>query len=134
MCEGACLAQATDRFRARPWTLTQAQHSFRATFRGLGFHATLWSHCHFLHWAIAALLAFQIAVGGALEDLGAPLTLKGVARPQTIRFTLSGTGKARKVSGSATIARAPFGVGNGESSAGLDPKVAVSFAFHAKAE
>lgn len=25
----------------------------------------------FLHWAIAALLAFQIAVGWALEDLGA---------------------------------------------------------------
>ena len=25
----------------------------------------------FLHWTIAALLAFQIAVGSALEDLGA---------------------------------------------------------------
>lgn len=62
------------------------------------------------------------------------LTLKGVAKPQSIRFILSGTGKARKVSGSATIARAPFGVGNGESGTGLDPKVAVSFAFHAKVE
>lgn len=62
------------------------------------------------------------------------LTLKGVTKPQSIRFTLSGTGKARKVSGSATIARAPFGVGNGESSTGLDPKVAVHFGFSAKAE
>lgn len=62
------------------------------------------------------------------------LTLKGVSKPQSIRFTLSGTGKARKVSGSAIIARAPFGVGNGESSTGLDPKVAVSFGFSAQAE
>ncbi|WP_176597651.1 MULTISPECIES: YceI family protein [Sphingobium] len=62
------------------------------------------------------------------------LTLKGASKPQSIRFTLSGTGKARKVSGSATIARAPFGVGNGESGAGLDPKVAVSFGFSAQAE
>ncbi len=62
------------------------------------------------------------------------LNLKGVSKPQSIRFTLSGTGKARKVSGSATIARASFGVGNGESSAGLDPKVSVSFGFSAQAE
>ncbi|WP_313808336.1 cytochrome b/b6 domain-containing protein [Sphingobium sp.] len=62
------------------------------------------------------------------------LTLKGVSKPQSIRFTLSGTGKARKVSGSATIARAPFGLGNGESGSGLDPKVAVNFGFSAKAE
>ncbi|UZW54007.1 cytochrome b/b6 domain-containing protein [Sphingobium sp. JS3065] len=62
------------------------------------------------------------------------LTLKGVSKPQSIRFTLSGTGKARKVSGSATIARASYGVGNGESSGGLDPKVAVSFDFNAVTE
>ncbi|KEQ52392.1 YceI family protein [Sphingobium chlorophenolicum] len=62
------------------------------------------------------------------------LTLKGVSKPQSIRFTLSGTGKARKVAGSATIARASFGVGNGESSGGLDPKVAVSFDFSAATE
>lgn len=61
------------------------------------------------------------------------LTLKGVSRPQTIRFTLSGTGATRKVSGSASIARMPFGVGNGDSSAGLDPSAAVTFAFTAKA-
>jgi cytochrome b561/polyisoprenoid-binding protein YceI len=62
------------------------------------------------------------------------LSLKGVSKPQTIRFTLSGAGKNRKVSGSATVARAVFGVGTGESGAGLDAKVAVTFAFSAKAQ
>ncbi|EQB03567.1 cytochrome b561/polyisoprenoid-binding protein YceI [Sphingobium wenxiniae] len=59
------------------------------------------------------------------------LTLKGVSRRQSIRFTLSGSGDRRKVSGSATIARAPFGVGNGDSSSGLDPSVSVDFSFSA---
>lgn len=60
------------------------------------------------------------------------LSLKGVAKPQTIRFTLSGDGATRKVSGTATIARAAFGVGNGESSGGLAPQVALTFVFTAK--
>lgn len=60
------------------------------------------------------------------------LMLKGVSKPQTIRFTLSGKDATRKVSGSATIARASFGVGNGDSSNGLAPQVAVTFAFTAK--
>lgn len=60
------------------------------------------------------------------------LSLKGVAKPQTIRFTLSGDGATRKVSGTATIARVAFGVGNGESSGGLAPQVALTFAFTAK--
>ena len=60
------------------------------------------------------------------------LSLKGVAKPQTIRFTLSGDGATRKVSGTATIARAAFGVGNGESSGGLPPQVALTFAFTAR--
>ncbi len=60
------------------------------------------------------------------------LTLKGVSKPQTIRFTLLGKDATRKVSGSATIARAPFGVGNGDSSTGLTPTVALTFAFTAK--
>lgn len=60
------------------------------------------------------------------------LTLKGVSKPQSIRFSLSGKNATRKVSGSATIARAPFGVGNGDSSNGLAPQVAVTFAFTAK--
>jgi cytochrome b561/polyisoprenoid-binding protein YceI len=62
------------------------------------------------------------------------LTLKGVSKPQVIRFTLSGSGEKRKVSGSASIGRTLFGVGNGESSAGLDPKVAVDFRFDAQAK
>ncbi|MET0372042.1 MAG: YceI family protein [Sphingobium sp.] len=61
------------------------------------------------------------------------LSLKGVSRPQTIRFTLAGTGKTRKVSGSASIARAPFGVGNGGSSGDMAPDVALTFAFSATA-
>lgn len=59
------------------------------------------------------------------------LSLKGVSKPQSIRFTLAGAGKTRKVSGSASIARGAFVVGNGESSTGLEPKVAVSFGFSA---
>jgi cytochrome b561/polyisoprenoid-binding protein YceI len=60
------------------------------------------------------------------------LTLKGVSKPQTIRFALSGKDATRKVSGSATVARTPFKVGNGDSSAGLGPNVAVTFDFTAK--
>ena len=61
------------------------------------------------------------------------LTLKGVSKPQAIRFSLSGSGSKREVTGSASIARAAFGVGNGGSSTGLEPKVAVNFRFGAKA-
>lgn len=60
------------------------------------------------------------------------LSLKGVSKPQTIRFTLSGEGATRKVTGTATIARAAFDVGNGDSSGSLAPNVAVTFAFTAK--
>lgn len=60
------------------------------------------------------------------------LSLKGVSKPQTIRFTLSGDGPTRKVSGTATIARAAFDVGNGDSSGSLAPNVTVTFAFTAK--
>lgn len=60
------------------------------------------------------------------------LTLKGVSKPQTIRFSLSGAGATRRVRGIASIARAAFGVGNGESSGSLAPQVAVTFDFSAK--
>ena len=60
------------------------------------------------------------------------LSLKGVSKAQSIRFTLTGEGSTRKVSGSATIARASFGVGNGDSSTGLAPQVALTFAFTAR--
>ena len=62
------------------------------------------------------------------------LSLKGVSRPQSIRFTLSGAGKTRKVRGSASIARQPFGVGTGESGASLGPRVALDFDFAARAD
>lgn len=60
------------------------------------------------------------------------LTLKGISKPQTIRFTLSGKDAARTVTGSATVARSAFGVGNGDSSTGLTPQVAVTLSFMAK--
>ncbi|HEX7876463.1 MAG TPA: cytochrome b/b6 domain-containing protein [Sphingobium sp.] len=72
--------------------------------------------------------------GAASYRASGALSLKGVSRPQAIRFTLAGSGKGRKVTGSASIARLPFGVGNGESSANLGPRVAVSFDFDAKAQ
>jgi cytochrome b561/polyisoprenoid-binding protein YceI len=59
------------------------------------------------------------------------LSLKGVSAPQTIHFTLTGKGDARQVTGTATIMRARFGVGTGESAAGLSPKVALDFRFAA---
>ena len=59
------------------------------------------------------------------------LSLKGATAPQTIRFTLKGTGLKRTVSGTATIARKTFDVGNGDSSGGLDASVAVTFRFDA---
>ncbi|CAN5328971.1 YceI family protein [soil metagenome] len=59
------------------------------------------------------------------------LTLKGASKPQTIRFALSGAGLKRKVSGAASVTRAAFDVGNGESSGGLTPNVVVAFSFEA---
>ena len=60
------------------------------------------------------------------------LTLKGVSKPQSIRFSLSGDGATRRVRGIASIARAAFGVGNGDSSGSLAPQVAVTFDFTAR--
>ncbi len=59
------------------------------------------------------------------------LTLKGKSAPQSIRFTLTGTGLKRTVTGSASIARKAFDVGNGDSSADMAPNVAVDFRFEA---
>jgi cytochrome b561/polyisoprenoid-binding protein YceI len=60
------------------------------------------------------------------------LSLKGVSKPQVIRFTLSGDGATRKVSGSASVTRMAFDVGNGGSSTDLAPTVSLTFAFTAK--
>lgn len=59
------------------------------------------------------------------------LNLKGVSRPQSISFTLSGSGLKRKVDGSGTISRSAFGVGSGDSAANLGSTVALSFSFDA---
>ncbi|WP_420145522.1 YceI family protein [Sphingobium sp.] len=72
------------------------------------------------------------ATGPGSYRASGTLTLRGVSKPQTIRFTLSGKDATRKVLGNATIARAAFGVGNGDSSGGLAPQVAVTFAFTAR--
>lgn len=60
------------------------------------------------------------------------LALKGVNRPQRIRFTLTGNGAERRVEGHADIARKSFNIGTGESGSGLDANVAIRFAFTAK--
>lgn len=60
------------------------------------------------------------------------LTLKGASKPQTVRFTLSGDGLSRHVEGSATIARAAFGIGKGQADATLAPEVMLRFRFDAK--
>jgi cytochrome b561/polyisoprenoid-binding protein YceI len=59
------------------------------------------------------------------------LSLKGASRPQSLNFTLSGEGMRRRVEGSASIDRTAFGVGTGESAAGLANSVALNFAFDA---
>ncbi|MES2699698.1 MAG: YceI family protein [Pseudomonadota bacterium] len=59
------------------------------------------------------------------------LSLRGASRPQTITFTLGGSGAHRQVEGSASIDRNAFGVGTGESAAGIAPTVRVDFSFHA---
>lgn len=59
------------------------------------------------------------------------LSLKGASRPQSLTFTLSGEGLRRRVEGSASIDRNAFGIGTGESAAGLAGSVALSFAFDA---
>lgn len=72
------------------------------------------------------------ATGPGRYRANGTLTLKGVARPQAIRFTLAGDGAVRTVTGSASITRTLFGVGNGDSSTSLAPDVAVRFDFRAK--
>ncbi len=59
------------------------------------------------------------------------LSLKGASRPQSIAFTLSGSGTRRSVSGNATIDRNAFSVGTGDSAAGLAGNVRVQFSFDA---
>jgi len=59
------------------------------------------------------------------------LSLKGVSKPQSISFRLTGSGMKRHVEGTASIARAPFDLGMGSTGGELDSNVAVSFSFDA---
>jgi cytochrome b561/polyisoprenoid-binding protein YceI len=59
------------------------------------------------------------------------LSLKGASHPQTLTFTLSGSGLSRHVEGSGAIDRTVFGVGMGEVAAGLGNSVSLTFAFDA---
>ena len=59
------------------------------------------------------------------------LSLKGASKPQSLSFTLTGKDLKRHVEGSASIDRNAFGVGTGESAAGLAGSVSLSFAFDA---
>jgi cytochrome b561/polyisoprenoid-binding protein YceI len=69
--------------------------------------------------------------GGNSYRARGTLSLRGASRPQTITFTLGGSGARRQVSGSATVDRNAFGVGTGESAAGIAPGVRVEFSFSA---
>jgi len=60
------------------------------------------------------------------------LSLKGVSRPQSLNFTLSGDGLRRRVEGSASIDRGAFGVGSGDSASNLGSSVTLNFAFDAQ--
>jgi cytochrome b561/polyisoprenoid-binding protein YceI len=59
------------------------------------------------------------------------LSLKGASRPQSLTFTLSGSGLKRHVEGSGSIDRTAFGVGTGEAAASLANSVSFNFAFDA---
>lgn len=69
--------------------------------------------------------------GGNSYRARGTLSLRGASRPQTITFTLGGSGTRRQVNGSATVDRNAFGVGTGESAAGIAPSVRVEFSFSA---
>ena len=70
-------------------------------------------------------------VSGNRYEADGTLSLRGASRPQRITFTLGGSGNRRSVEGSATVDRNAFGVGTGESAAGLAGNVTVNFAFDA---
>ena len=59
------------------------------------------------------------------------LALKGVSRPQALKFALRGDGLRQRVEGSAQIDRTAFGVGQGPSAESLASSVRLEFAFDA---
>lgn len=71
-------------------------------------------------------------IGAMAYRANGTLTLKGISKPQTIRFDLAGSGRKRHVRGSATVDRLGHNVGSGSDSQGIAPNVNVSFAFDAE--
>ena len=59
------------------------------------------------------------------------LSLKGARKPQSLTFTLAGTGLRRHVSGSATIDRSAFAVGTGSTAENIANQVKLDFSFDA---
>jgi len=59
------------------------------------------------------------------------LSLRGMAMPQDLNFTLAGSGAQRHVEGHASVDRTGYGVGNGQHGDNLDKAVKVDFAFDA---
>lgn len=59
------------------------------------------------------------------------LTLRGVSRPQSLNFSLTGPGLRQRVEGSAQIDRNAFGVGQGPSAESVAGSVRLDFAFEA---
>lgn len=70
-------------------------------------------------------------ISGNRYEADGTLTLKGVSRPQSVAFTLQGSGAERSVSGTASIDRNAFAVGTGSSAENLAGAVQVNFAFDA---
>lgn len=72
-------------------------------------------------WFSAAKFKTATFTTSSIKDLGggkyqAPgtLTLRGVTKPVTLNFTLSITGDTAKMTGTASVSRADFGVGQGQ--------------------
>ena len=59
------------------------------------------------------------------------LSLKGKSGPQTLNFSLKGTGLSRHVEGQAVIDRSAFGIGAGEAADELATMVTLNFSFDA---
>ncbi|MGB3795117.1 MAG: cytochrome b/b6 domain-containing protein [Alteraurantiacibacter sp.] len=70
-------------------------------------------------------------VSGNRYQADGTLSLKGASRPQSLVFTLNGTGNRRSVSGNATIDRKAFSVGTGSNADNLAGSVNLSFTFDA---
>jgi cytochrome b561/polyisoprenoid-binding protein YceI len=69
--------------------------------------------------------------GAGRYSASGTLSLKGASKPQSLTFRLTGEGLRRHVEGRASIDRNAFGVGTGESAAGLASSVSLNFSFDA---